>query len=96
MLHEQVSPSALSSMPPPQPPMFQRRPPHEMPVVGVPVRSAWQIVLAAAPVHVTPVGSLDPLIVTLEYVVVADRPEVKVVHAEHWVVGVAPLVNDWV
>ena len=75
-------------------PVFQVRPPHEMPESEVPVRIAWHSVLAAAPVHVTPVASSDPRIVTLVYVAEADRLDVNVVHAEHCVDGIAPLVND--
>lgn len=92
-LHAQTDPSAVTSMPPPQLSTFQLRPPHTTPVTVVPVRSAWQSVLACAPAQVTPVVLPEPASV-IETYVGAVRLLRYVVHAVHWVVGVTFCVKD--
>jgi len=99
--HPQIEPVSVSSIPASDPddPHCPRA--HVFPsqlhvvvgVVLVAVRSAWQMVFAVEPVQELPVESSVPLIVIFEYVVEELRTPRQEVHAEHCVVGVAPLTN---
>jgi hypothetical protein len=91
VLHEQVSPSALSSHDVGHPlhvhcPTFHVRPPHAHDP-ATPVRSACMIVFAVAPVQLTPVGFSEPLMVTPVYVPVSAAR--KLLHATYCGVVVA-------
>ncbi len=85
VLQIQVSPFALNSTATPetaQLPTFQVLPPHDHEPY-VPVRSAWQMVLATEPVHTTPVGSKLPDNLTEEYTVLPEREARQLFQAVH-------------
>ena len=90
--------SALISTGPPHVPTLQPRPSAQVTdvitVLPAPAwASAWQSVLAPAPVQLTPTGSFEPLMVIVEYVrLVLSKPR-NVVQAVHCAVPVTPFTK---